>query len=213
MRFTMVAPCLSDQQCQTATRFTSPRGEVNTTSRSRDASASELCQPSSAHDPEKLALGPDPRVDFRFSDQDHAQTKKEAKRRQACSQNDRAIRARRAAQISVRGLPHLIRRVRSPAGVPPRLLGRRANASFRLRHALPGTRSPCPSPATWSQTGRNAGRAFSPKPPGARHNPRPQAPHSLHDQVCLEITSLIERDEKRLFLRRRQSQRRLNFSR
>jgi hypothetical protein len=104
MRFTMVAPCLSDQQCQTATRFTSPRGEVNTTSRSRDASASELCQPSSAHDPEKLALGPDPRVDFRFSDQDHAQTKKEAKRRQACSQNDRAIRARRAAQISVRGL-------------------------------------------------------------------------------------------------------------
>jgi hypothetical protein len=84
-------------------------------------------------------------------------------------------------------------RVRSPAGVPPRLLGRRANASFRLRHALPGTRSPCPSPATWSQTGRNAGRAFSPKPPGAGHNPRPQAPHSLHDQVCLEITSLTER--------------------
>jgi hypothetical protein len=31
-------------------------------------------------------------------------------------------------------------RVRSPVGVPPRLLGRRTNASFRLRHALPGTR-------------------------------------------------------------------------
>jgi hypothetical protein len=137
--------------------------------------------------------------------------KKEAKRRQACSQTTAPV-GRGAHRRQVYAVcAHLIRRVRSPAGVPPRLLGRRANASFRLRHALPGTRSPCPSPATWSQTGRNAGRAFSPKPPGARHNPRPQAPHSLHDQVCLQITSLIERDEKRLFLRRRQSQSASNF--
>ena len=53
---------------------------------------------------------------------------KEAERRQALFNNLRALRARRARSVA-----------RSPVGVPPRHLRRRANAPAQLQNALPGT--------------------------------------------------------------------------
>ena len=42
----------------------------------------------------------------------------------------------------------------------------------------------CPSPATWSQTGHRAGRAFSRSRPGAEAtSPRPREPLSIHQPV------------------------------
>jgi hypothetical protein len=66
-----------------------------------------------------------------------------------------------------------------------------------LEHALPGTRQhACPSPASSSQTGHSAGRAYCPKPPGERrvsHHPR--APHSLHlQEYPRPKASFTERD-------------------
>ncbi len=39
----------------------------------------------------------------------------------------------------------------------------------------------------------------APKPPGCGLQIRPRAPHSLHVQVCLENTSLGERDSQNVF--------------
>jgi hypothetical protein len=63
---------------------------------------------------------------------------------------------------------------RSPVGVPPRLLLRRPNATAQLRlraswdSSLDGCCPPCacPSPASSSQTGHSAGRAYSRSRPG-----------------------------------------------
>jgi hypothetical protein len=84
--------------------------------------------------------------------------KKEAERRQAHVFNVR-ISGCGAAQ-----------RGRSPVGVPPRHLVQRANAAAQLqiraswdlakRRALPAPA--CPSPASFSQTGHRAGRAYGP---------------------------------------------------
>jgi hypothetical protein len=65
---------------------------------------------------------------------------------------------------------------RSPVGVPPRLLLRRTNATAQLRlraswdSSLDGCCPPktCPSPASSSQTGHSAGRAYSRSRPGPR---------------------------------------------
>ena len=61
--------------------------------------------------------------------------------------------------------------------------------SSRTRFLGPGAKralsvSACPSPATESQTGHHAGRAFSQSRPGAEvTSPRPREPHSLRQPV------------------------------
>jgi hypothetical protein len=75
----------------------------------------------------------------------------------------RAIRARLARNVA-----------RSPDGVPPRRLRQRTNAAAQLQARFLGrgcrralSAVPYPSPASYSQTGHHAGRAFFPKPPGS----------------------------------------------
>jgi hypothetical protein len=65
---------------------------------------------------------------------------------------------------------------RSPSGVPPRHLRQRPNATAQLQHVLPGTwlksgrypPPPVPVQRVAPQTGRNAGRTYSPEPPECR---------------------------------------------
>ncbi len=78
--------------------------------------------------------------------------------------NLRAIRARLARSVA-----------RTPTGVPPRHLRQRPNATAQLQHVLPGTwlksgrypPPPVPVQRVHPRTGRDAGRTFSPKPPGS----------------------------------------------
>ena len=96
---------------------------------------------------------------------------------------------------------------RSPSGVPPRLFGGRTNAPVQLQAHFLGrgslqalSEAACPSPATWSQTGRHAGRALSRSRPGAdRILPpagaalAPPSPSTLAEGVLLsERDSLSE---------------------
>ena len=77
-------------------------------------------------------------------------------------------------------------KARSPVGVPPRLSPKGLIIpKARLQARLPGTRSEralpafaCPSPASTSHPGHNAGRLM-PKPPGSGVQIRPRAPPSL----------------------------------
>src|ERR1700722_5019461 len=63
---------------------------------------------------------------------------------------------------------------RSPDGVSPRHLRQRPNATAQLQHVLPGTwlksgcypPPPVPVQRVHPRTGHDAGRTFSPKPPG-----------------------------------------------
>jgi hypothetical protein len=89
---------------------------------------------------------------------------------------------------------------RSPLGAPPRLWSQRErcdpiqaalHASERMR-ALPA-----PSFALkrgTSRTGHNAGGDDARTARERGYKPRPQEPHSLHVQVCLENTPFDERD-------------------
>jgi hypothetical protein len=91
-------------------------------------------------------------------------------------------------------------RARSPLGAPPRLWSQRErcdpiqaalHASERMR-ALPA-----PSFALkrgTSRTGHNAGGDDARTARERGYKPRPQEPHSLHVQVCLENTPFDERD-------------------
>ena len=80
---------------------------------------------------------------------------------------------------------------RSPVGVPPRRLLQRANAAAQFRARFLGRDCRrmlaavlCPSPASFSQTGRSAGRAFYRSRPGAQVTSlRPREPHPLHQPV------------------------------
>ncbi len=83
--------------------------------------------------------------------------------------------------------------VRTSIGVPPRLWLRRPNATARLqfrasragafKRALPANR-PATVQRCSSQTGRNAGRAEDPKPPGSGLQGRPRVPHSPRAIAC-----------------------------
>ncbi len=123
------------QQCQTA-GFRFPREAANTTDRSRDASASELCRPPNndeAHDPGCLPSDPDPRAVSFFA---RPIMHHEARRRRNAGRrvgNDRAVRARRALIAA-----------RSPVGVPPQLLGRRVNPPFDFGTRFLGRGLPVP---------------------------------------------------------------------
>jgi hypothetical protein len=118
---------------------------------------------------------------------------KEAKRRQTRILPFRIIRMRSRAESAAR----------SPVGVPPRRLRQRANAAAQLQNALPGRRFRralsavlCPSPATKSQTGHRAGRAFSRSRPGVEvTSRRPREPLSLHQPVSpddvLDVSEIL----------------------
>jgi hypothetical protein len=91
---------------------------------------------------------------------------------------------------------------RSPVGVPPRHLRQRTNAAAQLQHALPGMRPTsgvylkraCPSPASFSQTGHGAGRAFSRSRPRTEvTSRRPQEPHSLPAAGVTQLPSCIRK--------------------
>src|SRR6204780_1576682 len=77
-------------------------------------------------------------------------------------------------------------KARSPIGVPPRFSPKGVIVpKAQLQARLPGTRSvrvlpaiACPSPASTSRPGHNAGRLM-PKPPGSELQIRPRAPPSL----------------------------------
>jgi hypothetical protein len=84
---------------------------------------------------------------------------------------------------------------RSPTGAPPRHLRGRTNATAQLQPALPGTRRHQVLPASGlsiqsselpRSTGRSAGRAYPPKPPGSGLRSRPREPHSLRFRDRLE---------------------------
>src|SRR5665213_10758 len=95
---------------------------------------------------------------------------------------------------------------RSPLGAPPRLWSQRErfdpvqaalHASERIR-ALPA-----PSFALkrgTSRTGHNAGGDDARTARERGYKPRPQEPHSLHVQVCLENTPFDERDSPNVTL-------------
>jgi hypothetical protein len=117
--------------------------------------------------------------------------RREAERRQA--------RLPLAASADAAARPALTR-ARSPLGAPPRLWSQRErcdpiqaalHASERMR-ALPA-----PSFALkrgTSRTGHNAGGDDARTARERGYKPRPQEPHSLHVQVCLENTPFDERD-------------------
>ena len=84
---------------------------------------------------------------------------------------------------------------RSPTGAPPRHLRQRTNATAQLQPALPGTRRHQVLPASGlsiqsselpRSTGRSAGRAYPPKPPGSGLRSRPREPHSPRFRDRLE---------------------------
>ena len=116
--------------------------------------------------------------------------------------------SRRASLFSF--LPRLRGRVgegaRSPLGAPPQLWSQRErfdpiqaalHASERMR-ALPA-----PSFALkrgTSRTGHNAGGDDARTARERGYKPRPQEPHSLHVQVCLENTPFDERDWGRVIV-------------
>jgi hypothetical protein len=102
---------------------------------------------------------------FRFTQPGLRRNKKEAERRQARISKPPRLRAR----LALIG-------ARSPDGVPPRHSRQRPNATAQLQHVLPGTwlkdgrypPPPVPVQRGHPRTGRDAGRTFSPKPPGSR---------------------------------------------
>jgi hypothetical protein len=131
---------------------------------------------------------------------DHAQFTKIRKAERRQTRNPPSASADAAARLISFAPPRRrAGRARSPVGVPPRRLRQRTNAAVRLQHALPGTRSgaqprwferpcaaaralpapSCPSPASSSQTGHGAGRAFCrSRPRAAVTSRRPREPHS-----------------------------------
>jgi hypothetical protein len=92
------------------------------------------------------------------------------------SPNLRALRARLARSVA-----------RTPDGVPPRHLRQRPNATAQLQHVLPGTwlkdgrypPPPVPVQRVHPRTGRDAGRTFSPEPPGSKGDEPPPAGTAL----------------------------------
>ena len=103
--------------------------------------------------------------------------------------------ARRVLPCALRSGRRRAIRARSPTGAPPRHLRQRTNATAQLQPALPGTRRHQVLPASGlsiqsselpRSTGRSAGRAYPPKPPGSGLRSRPREPHSLRFRDRLE---------------------------
>jgi hypothetical protein len=104
-------------------------------------------------------------------------------------------------RLKVRGRGSASSGVRSPSGASPRRLSRRPNARTqpRPRFTRAGGRRRYPAPPialkrSTPLAGPNAGGDDARTARERGYKPRPQEPHSLRDQVCLEITSLDERD-------------------
>ena len=92
-----------------------------------------------------------------------------------------------------------LERSSSPVGVPPRFSPKGVIVpKAQLQARLPGTWSEralpafaCPSPASTSRPGHNAGRLM-PKPPGSELQTRPRAPPSPDGPVCLRPASFTK---------------------
>ena len=91
-----------------------------------------------------------------------------------------------------------VQRDAPPVGVPPRHLLSEPTPQLSSGYALPGTRRvtllACPSPASSSQAGHSAGRAYSRSRPGTELRSRPRGPLPLRLQACLRKASPSERD-------------------
>jgi len=107
--------------------------------------------------------------------------KREAERRQAHFVQTSAPYGRGSRETSRARLTAFHHGACGSEPTPP-LSSRRASCDSAKKRALPA--SACPSPASYSQTGHHAGRAFSRSRPGAMvTSRRPREPLSLHQPV------------------------------
>jgi hypothetical protein len=100
---------------------------------------------------------------------------------------------------------------RSPDGVPLRHLRQRPNATTQLQHVLPGTRlksgryppPPVPVQRVHPQTGRDAGRTFSPKPPGSKGDEPPPAGTALAPPDGVTVWRPVEERDNPILINNR----------
>jgi hypothetical protein len=111
--------------------------------------------------------------------------------------------------------PHLRVRLarsvaRSPDGVPLRHLRQRPNATAQLQHVLPGTwlksgrypPPPVPVQRVHPRTGRDAGRTFSPEPPGSKGDEPPPAGTALAPPTGVAGWRPVEERDTPLYAKR-----------
>ena len=163
----------------------------NTPKTSRDACAPEFCQPSSPDKRSEIrerstSLNAAPGLRFAYPGYEEI---KEAERRQTCiptsARKRRAARAEaQRARLSAFHHGACGSEPTPPLNSSTRFLGPGRGARSRwferpcaAQRALPAPS--CPSPASFSQTGRHAGRAYDPEPPESGGDEPPPAGTAL----------------------------------